>query len=241
MHDDFLPLAQFVLLGGGGFSMSTNAPTPLDQYLVSLTNKQRPRLMFIPTASGDSTEYCQRFEAAFSELADISVYGLFGGDYGYGHKQELSAQDLVFVGGGSTLNLLAVWRAHGLPEILAEAAAHGTVLAGISAGANCWAQASSTDSTGKLSALTDGLGWLPGSICPHYRGEIARRDLFHQWVAQGSLPDGYGINDGAAMLFRGSELVEVVAERPHATAFRVERTSQGSRETRLEARLLPSS
>lgn len=231
-----LPGARFVLLGGGGFSMNTSAPTPLDRYLVALTGKRRPRIMFVPTAGGDAVGYCQRFEAAFAELAETSVFGLFGGDYGYGRKADLLDQDLIFVGGGSTINLLAVWRAHGLPAVLADAACRGTILAGISAGANCWAQGSSTDSTGEISPLRDGLGWLPGSICPHYRGEAGRRELFHHWVADGSLPDGYGIDDGAAMYFQDGSLIEVVAEQPHRSAFRVERSGDGSRETRLPAR-----
>lgn len=231
-----LPGTRFVLLGGGGFSMNTSAPTPLDRYLVAVTGKRRPRIAFVPTAAGDAAGYCQRFEAAFGELAETSVFGLFGSDYGCGRKADLLDQDLIFVGGGSTINLLAVWRAHGLPAILADAARGGTVLAGISAGANCWAQGSSTDATGEVSPLRDGLGWLPGSICPHYRGEAGRRELFHHWVADGSLADGYGIDDGAAMHFQNGRLIEVVAEQPHRTAFRVERTEDGSREIRLPAR-----
>jgi dipeptidase E len=148
------------------------------------------------------------------------------------------AQHVVYVGGGSTANLLAVWRVHGLDAILAEAYAQGVVLAGISAGMNCWFAASVTDSFGpRLEGLPDGLGLLPWSACPHYDGEPQRRPTYRRLVAEG-FPGGYAADDGAALVFTEGTLGEVVASRPGAAGYRVERVDGTVRETRLPARLL---
>ncbi|WP_220087839.1 Type 1 glutamine amidotransferase-like domain-containing protein, partial [Burkholderia multivorans] len=105
--------------------------------------------------------------------------------------------DLVYVGGGSTVNLLALWRTHGVDDVLRRAAATGTILAGISAGANCWFETSSTDSFGPLAPLRDGFGFLPGSACPHHHGEEGRAETFRTWIADGTLSDpGFGLDDG---------------------------------------------
>jgi peptidase E len=143
------------------------------------------------------------------------------------------------VGGGNTAKMLAVWRIHGLDRILARAWDAGIVLAGTSAGANCWFESSSTDSFGPLAALTDGLGFLPGSHSPHYDGEPGRRPLFHQLIGQGTLADGYASDDGAALVFRDSELADAVASLPGARSYRVVRGPAGEAiETELPTRYL---
>ncbi|MFC0581423.1 Type 1 glutamine amidotransferase-like domain-containing protein [Micrococcoides hystricis] len=228
----------FVLLGGGGFSMNPTA-TALDRYLLSLTGKENPKVCFVPTAGGDNPEYVSRFEQAYADLAQTHVFTLFGNEYPIGQAQDLLGHDLIFVGGGSTVNLLALWRAHKVPDALHQAQRSGTILAGVSAGANCWAAASSTDSFGTLAPLQDGLGWLPFSVCPHYRGEAGRREHFHHWVGTGELPDGYGIDDGVGMHFIGERLEEVVTEVPNNSAFQVSRQPGGSNEKRLPATVLP--
>ncbi|MEK8226044.1 peptidase E [Oerskovia sp. M15] len=178
-------------LGGGGFSMSDDGTSAIDDFLLELTGKDRPSVCFVPTASGDADGYSQRFEAAFSGRAETSVLSLFCHQpWGYAEPKMLLEQDVIYVGGGSTANLLAVWRLHGLPEILTEAAANGVILAGISAGMNCWFDGSSTDSFGPLAPLTDGLGFVRASACPHYLGEPGRRETFQGWVADGSLGVG---------------------------------------------------
>jgi dipeptidase E len=152
-------------------------------------------------------------------------------------------QDVLYVGGGSTANLLAVWRAHGLDELVAEAWTEGVVLCGISAGMNCWFAQSVTDSFDlmQLAALNDGLGLLAGSCCPHYDGEEQRRPTFHRLIAGGELTDGLAADDGAALVFTGSELDEVVASCPAAAAYRVERADTAAVEHRIPARYLGSS
>lgn len=137
--------------------MSDDGSSLIDDHLLELTGRSRPRVCFVPTASGDDDDYSGRFVAAFTGRAETSVLSLFCHEpWGYSDPRVLLEQDLVYVGGGSTANLLAVWRLHGLPAILREAAAQGTVLAGISAGMNCWFEGSSTDSFGPLAPSPTG-------------------------------------------------------------------------------------
>ncbi|MCR6492458.1 peptidase E [Cellulomonas sp. P24] len=230
-----------VTLGGGGFSMSDDGSSAIDDYLLELTGKARPRVCFVPTASGDADGYSQRFEAAFAGRADTTVLSLFcHAPWGYSEPGVLLDQDVIYVGGGSTANLLAVWRLHGLPDVLEQAAANGTVLAGISAGMNCWFEASSTDSFGPLAPLADGLGFLPGSACPHYLGEPDRRAAYQRWVATGALGDGYAVDEYAAIVWQDGQFSEAVAEQKRRPVFRVERTADGAVEHELPVRLLTS-
>ena len=132
-------------------------------------------------------------------------------------------QHLIYVGGGNTANMLAIWRLHGVDVVLREAWSRGIVLAGVSAGANCWFEACSTDSFGPhLAPLNDGLGFLAGSFCPHYDGELLRKPTYERWVAEGVLPAGYAADDGVGLVFRGIELTEAVSEVAGGRAFRVE-------------------
>lgn len=226
-------------LGGGGFSMSEDGSSLIDDFLLRLTDAERPKVCFLPTASGDVDEYSERFMEAFSHRSDATVLSLFSHDpWGYTDPRSLLEQDIVYVGGGSTANLLAVWRIHGLPEILSRAAAHGVILAGISAGMNCWFDASSTDSFGSLDALDDGLGFLPGSSCPHYFGEEGRREKYLHFVASGALPNGHAADDHVALLWRDGTLAEAVSEAPGRQAFHVTRDGDGATETPLNVRYL---
>ncbi|MCW4457085.1 peptidase E [Microbacterium sp. MPKO10] len=225
---------------GGGFSMSDDGSSPIDDVLLDLTGASRPRVCFIPTASGDAESYSRRFEDAFAGRAETSVLSLFCHDpWGYADPRILLDQDLVYVGGGSTANLLAVWRLHGLPEILAEAAGNGVVLAGISAGMNCWFESSSTDSFGPLAPLRDGLGFLSGSACPHYLGEPERRDLYQRWVAAGELEGGYAVDEYAAIVMHDGQFVEAICEQPDRPVFRVHRDGERAVEERIDVRRLP--
>jgi peptidase E len=148
----------------------------------------------------------------------------------------LLSQDVIFVGGGSVANMVAVWRVHGLDQIMRKAWQAGIVLAGSSAGAICWFDSGTTDSFGRdLRPFTDGLGLLAGSYCPHYDSEPGRRPLYHRLIADRTLAPGIACDDGAAAHFADDEVAELIADRPTASAYRVE---PGNTETRLETRFL---
>ncbi len=219
--------------GGGGFAMEPDNQL-LDDFLLSLATRRRgvgdrPRICFVPTASGDAETYVDRFVEAFAERAETSSLKLFRlcdldeVDL----RAQVLAQDVIHVGGGSTANLLALWRLHGLDVILREALEAGVVLSGVSAGMNCWFESSVTDSFGPLAPLDDGLGFLSGSACPHYDGEPERRPTYLDAVGTRALPGGYAADDGCALHFRDGELVEAVSSRTDARAFRVHLAGDG--------------
>jgi len=227
-----------VALGGGGFSMEPDNPR-LDRYILSIARRSPPRVCFVPTASGDSDNYIVRFYEAYTvDRCVPSHLRLF-----HRKVQELREfllnQDVVYVGGGATVYLLATWRLAGLDAIFREVWERGVVLAGAHAGALCWFEAGLTDTFGRpLRAMRDGLGFLAGSFCPHYDGEKDRRDAFHRAVAEGAVPPGIAADDGVAAVYRGTELAEIVSSRPAARAWRVERTTDGARETEIIPRYL---
>jgi len=213
----------------------------LDEFVLTQARAARPRVCFVPTASGDSDGYVARFYRAFSALdcrpADLQLFNRSILDL----ESFVLMQDVIYVGGGNTASLLAVWRAHGLDHILRRAWQEGIVLCGLSAGMNCWFNESVTDSFGfsQLAPLRDGLGILPGSCCPHYDGEKERRPTFRRLVASGELADGWAADDGAALVFHGESLSEVVTSRSSGAAYRVERSDEsGVIERRVEARYL---
>jgi dipeptidase E len=209
-------------MGGGGFSMEPETPL-LDEYVLAHARNARPRVCFVGTASGDAITYVASFYRAFARLdARAGDLPLFERE-GYDLREFVLTQDVIYVGGGNTANLLAIWRLHGLDAILREALDAGAVLCGVSAGMNCWFEASTTDSFGpQIAPLHDGLGFVPGSACPHYDGEPQRRPRYRALV-DGGFPPGWAADDGAALCFdAGGTLVEAVASRPDARAYRVE-------------------
>ena len=226
-------------MGGGGFSMEPRNRR-LDLWLLSLTRRKRPRVLFVPTASGDARSYVARFHRAFAAHhctpAHLDLFHRKLVDL----RTHLLAQDLIYVGGGNTANMLAVWQVHGVDRILREAWQSGVVLCGLSAGAICWFESGVTDSFGTaLQPLAGGLSLVPGSFCPHYDGEASRRPAYRQLVASGKLSPGHAADDGVALLFEGSSLADVVTSRRGRSGYRMERARGDGRETPLPARLLP--
>ena len=221
---------QIIAMGGGGFSMEPDNPL-LDLYLLKQTRRACPRVCFIPTASGDADSYVVRFYTAFARLeCRPSHLSLFRPPKEV--AEHLLGQDAVYVGGGSTKNLVAVWRAWGLDRVLRTAWERGIVLAGVSAGSLCWFEQGLTDSTRTMTPMAC-LGFLRGSNCPHYSNEPRRRPAYTKCVGKGELADGIAADDGVALHYIGERLHRVVSSRPKARAYRVTRVGRRAKETRI--------
>jgi dipeptidase E len=226
-----MPERQIVGLGGGGGS--EDETRRLLAHVVGLAGKPAPKVCAVPTATGDDADGVLRLFGLLPAEARTSHLPFFPWPphdlpgFVLGH-------DVIFVGGGNTANALAIWRVYGFDEILREAWEAGIVLTGWSAGMICWFEAGVTDSFGpQLEGMRDGLGFLPGSACPHYDGEELRRPVYTRLVAEG-FPAGIAADDGVGVHFVGTELAEVASVREGATAYRVEPGG----ETPLEARRL---
>ena len=222
-------------MGGGSFAAEP-AGSRLDAYVLALSGKPRPKICFLPTASGDAATYITKFYEAFGERAEAVHVALFGRPR-TDIAALLTSQDIVYVGGGNTANMLAVWRVHGVDRMLKAAWERGVILTGVSAGMICWFEAGVTDSFGPLAALRDGLGFLSGSACPHYDGEMDRRPTYQSLVRAG-FPEGYAADDGAALHFIGTALETCVAGRPGARVYRVGVADEVVVETPLPVRVL---
>ena len=226
-----MPDPQIVALGGLG--EADDEAGRLVRFALGLTGKERPRVCLVPTASNEMPEYMLRFYENLSGHADCSHVSFFPWPRA-DLREHVLAQDAIFVSGGNTANLLAIWRTHGFDEIIREAWEQGIVLAGSSAGMICWFEAGVTDSFGpQLEGMRDGLGFLPGSACPHYDGEEQRRPVYTRLVANG-FPSGLAADDAVGLHFVGTELNEVVTSRDGSRAYRVD----PGNETPIQPRLL---
>jgi len=211
------------------------------KYAMELSGQERPRLCVVNTAVGDDPNAYLRFYDRLAETrARVRHLALFPMPNVPDPEDFLMSQDVIFVGGGSVANMLAIWRVHGIDEIMRKAWQAGIILAGSSAGGICWFTSGTTDSFGvKLRPFTDGLGMLAGSFCPHYHSEPERRPLYHRLVAEGTLPGGLACDDGAGAHFIDDTLSELVSDRPEATAYRVDPGGpDGFTETQLPVRFL---
>src|SRR6266851_4070643 len=190
---------------------------------IGLSGKQHPGLCVLNQAVGDDPATNLRF---YDRLADtparVRHLSLFPMPNVSDPEDFLLSQDIIFVGGGSVANMVAVWRVHGIDEILRKAWHAGIVLAGSSAGAICWFEGRTTDSFGiRLRPYTDGLGMLAGSFCPHYHSEAERRPLYQRLVAEGTLPGGLACDDGVGAHYVDDALAEMISDRPDGDAYRV--------------------
>lgn len=228
--------SQIVALGGGGFSMDLRNPV-LDRYIVAHCSAERPKVCFIGTASGDDQRYVVNFYSTFLSMGcEPSFLSFFSRTPDL--RETILGQDIIYVGGGNTKSMLAVWREYGLPAILREAWRQGIILAGISAGAICWFEVGLTDSSAAGIEPLPGLGFLPGSCSPHYDGEAERRPAFHRLLAEGGVPSGIALDDFAGAHYRGTNLFKVVASRPHARGYRLEQGPDGPVESMLPTELI---
>lgn len=222
-------MRQIVGLGGGA---EPEQWARMRAFVLGLTGKERPRLLYVPTAVGDEDAAIAATYESWLPLADVSVLRVFPWPP-VNLRDLVLSQDAINVSGGNTANMLAIWRVHGIDALLREAWERGVVLFGASAGMICWFEQGVTDSFGPQLEGMDCLGFLPGSACPHYDGEERRRPRYRELV-EGGFGEGIAADDGVGLRYVDTELREVVTCRPGATAYRVTRDG----EERLEAREL---
>ncbi|MEI7778917.1 MAG: peptidase E [Actinomycetes bacterium] len=234
---------QRILATSGGFVSNGAAgvvPGATFREALRLTGADRPKVCFVMTATGDDRNYLTRSYEALTgfgcDITHLEVYPMPNAD----PVERLCGSDLVWVGGGSVANLLALWRLHGVDDALRQAWEGGTVLGGVSAGSICWHLGGPTDSFGaKLQPITNGLGFLPYGNGVHYDGELQRRPLVHKLVGNGTLPVSYATDDYTGILYEGIEPVAVIADREGvdpttgSAAYRVELVGGSVVETRL--------
>jgi peptidase E len=225
-------------MGGGGFTMEPDNPA-LDDFILSLAPGPEPRILFLPTASGDPAAQITAFHERFRDRpcrADVlSLFRLH--DSVRTLREIVLEQDVLYIGGGSMRNLLAIWRAHELDRVLADAWGRGIVLAGLSAGAMCWFEGGVTRSSGPPAPIA-GMGILPGSLTVHADGEPERLPVWLEAVRSGALPGGWAVDDGVGLLFRGRALERIVSSRPGASAIRCDAIGGELVRRRLEPQLL---
>ncbi len=216
--------------------------SPLVHHAVELSGSsgRAPRISHLGTASGDQRWWAGELdEAARVAGFDLSHLNLFTMPNVDDLEAYLLEQDVIWVGGGSVVNLLAVWRAHGLEPILRRAWQAGVVLSGVSAGSICWFHGGATDSFGpELSGINNALGFLPYGNGVHYDSEAKRRPLIHELVTQGKLPETHCTDDGVGLVYRGTTLKEAVSEVSGKGAYLVQLSEGSVTEDRLEPRLL---
>ncbi len=224
-------------IGGAAFATQDGAP-PLLRYALNLVGKDRPKVCYFGQASGESlvntTAFYQAFSALGCEATHCSLFSPPTADL----RGFVLAHDLIYVGGGNTKSMLALWREWGLDAIFRDAWRAGIVLMGASAGSICWFEQGVTDSIpGDLTALNC-LGFLPGSNCPHYDGEPGRRPAYHRLITAGEIVGGYACDDGVALHYAGDQLHAIISARPDAHAYRVTKVGDQVIETVAETRYL---
>ncbi|WP_194894941.1 peptidase E [Catenulispora pinisilvae] len=233
-------MAGHIVATGAGRALMERRTDPHHEFVLRLTGKERPRVLFLPTATGDDPTYIVSFYETYTadrcEPFHLRLFNRTISDL----RAFVRSMDVITVGGGNTANMLDVWRRQGLDAILREAWEDGAVLTGGSAGALCWFRGGTTDSFGlPYQVLADGLGLLEGSLCPHYDGQDSRRPVYRDALLSGALPAGYGVDDLVGLHFHGTDFVEAVSSSATGGALRIEAVGGVIAETRIPVRLLP--
>ncbi len=210
---------QIIALGGGGFSMEPEN-TLLDNYILEQSDKQNPKICFLGTASGDSKDYIERFYASFKKKNCIpSHLSLFKG-----HTDKIEEfilqQNIIYVGGGNTRNMLVLWKEWGLDDKIKKAYSNGTILSGLSAGAICWFEEGLTDSVPNQLNKLECLGLLKGSNCPHFDGEPERQNCYRDRIKNGEMKGGFACDDGVGLHYINENLESILSSREKGCAYR---------------------
>ncbi len=194
---------QLVIYGSGRHTV------PFLKYMAEATGKKRPNLCFIPTASGEDTNYINSFHDICAQI-DVEPFVMSVWINSYDQKESFDAiiqnMDAIVVGGGNTLNMMAIWQAQGIDVALKKAYDNGVVMGGGSAGSLCWFNGGTTDSRPKELSIVEGMSFINKSHCPHYNSETTRRPLYHNNILSGKLSDGYACDDKSAIHFINEEV-----------------------------------
>jgi dipeptidase E len=213
-------MKNIIAMGGGGFSMEPDNPL-LDQYILNQSKSKKPNICFIPTASGDAKNYIERFYDFFNNQECVPSHLSLFKPHTHDIESFILSQDIIYVGGGNTKNLLVLWREWRLDHIIRKAWEQGVILAGISAGSLCWFEDGVTDSYGDILEPIKCLGFIKGSNCPHYDGESNRRPAYQGVIQSCLVQGGVAADDGVALHYVDQELVNIVSSRPNAKAYQV--------------------
>jgi dipeptidase E len=206
-----------IIATSGGFSIDSN--DKLDRYILEQTKKKNPKICFIPTASADSDGYVVKFYSFFSKLRCTPSHFSFYRPSTNDLEEFFFEKDILYVGGGNTLNMIAIWKAWEFDKILRTAWEKGIILTGISAGAMCWFEHGHTDSYSSDLSVMECLGFINGSCSPHFDSEEKRRASFKKYILNGSLKEGYGIDDGAAIHFKNDKLFKAISSRKDSKVY----------------------
>jgi dipeptidase E len=213
-------MRQIIVLGGGGFSKEPDNPL-LDEYVLKQSKRICPNVCFLPTASGDKESYIAKFYASFQQYNCVASHLSLFRPPTRDLEDFILSKDIVYVGGGNTKNLLALWKDWGIDLVLHKAWCQGVVLTGTSAGSLCWFEEGVTDSYGDELEPIKCLGFLGGSNCPHYDGELKRRPAYHSLIQSEKLSSGIAIDDGVGVHFIEQQIHKVVSSRATSKAYRV--------------------
>lgn len=217
-------MKQIISIGGGGFT-GEKPSLKIERYLLAQTQKSHPKICFLAQASAEDPYYTNKFFETFLSLdakpSQVSLFGRVENKW----KDHILDQDLIYVGGGNTKSMLALWREWGMDKILKQAYEQGIVLSGLSAGAICWFEQAITDSVWPLGSLT-GLGFLKGSCCPHYDSEKERKPAFNRMVQSGDVMPGIALEDGVAAHYINGKLEHIIRDTDNKNAYFVSKQEE---------------
>lgn len=216
---------QVIAIGGGGFGRTARA-TEIERYILAQSPKEKPKILFIPTASAEDQRYVVNYYSCFSSLSCEPTHLSFF-QRTPNLRSVIAKQDIIYVGGGNTKSMLAVWREWKLDELLLKAYNKGVILCGVSAGAICWFQKGVTDSWASNLNVLDCMDFVSETACPHYDGEKDRRPSVHSMIEEGKIESCYAIEDGAAAHFKDGSFSSVVSFMPDKTVYHV--TKEGEK------------
>ena len=212
---------QIIAIGGGGFGRNPKH-TKIEQYILDQSNIENPNILFLPTASGEDKSYIDNYYDCFGSLScrpsHISFFSRTPSLNGLFNKA-----DIIYVGGGNTKSMLAVWREWKVDKLLHQAYEKGVVLSGVSAGAICWFTQGITDSWASNLNTINCLGFLEGMCCPHYMEEPDRQPTVHQLIQDGKSMNGYGVDGGSAVHFINEKFVRAISFYPDHKSFFIEK------------------